>query len=164
MTLPTVCILLTGDPELARRLSLDAAEVADIRTVASRGELERWQERTGPTPLLLDLRHADSAGLLAEATPEARATLVAFGLPDSSPFLACRDAGLFAVEALSCTPAQWRQTVRQVAAVVRLQEERDGLRQRLAPLPRPSASARTDGRGDRGRRRYRTRRRVCALA
>lgn len=134
MTLPTTCLLLTGDPELGRRLGTDAAGLAELRTVASRGELERWQERSGPTPLLLDLRHADSVGIIAEATAETRATLIAFGLPESDPFLASRDAGLFAVESLSCAPAQWRQTLRQVVAVVHLQEERDGLRQRLATV------------------------------
>ena len=80
--------------------------------------------------------------MIAAATPEARATLIALGVPDSSPFLACRDAGLFAVEPLTVSSAQWQQTVRQVAAVMRLQEERDGLRQRLA-LAECSGLART---------------------
>jgi signal transduction histidine kinase len=132
VTLPTACILLTSDPELARRLSLDVADLADLRTVGSRAELERWQERTGPTPLLLDLRHAESAGLIAEASAETRATVVGLGQPESDSFRAGSEAGLGAVVALSCAPAQWRQTVRQVVAVSRLLEERDGLRQRLA--------------------------------
>ena len=140
MTSPTACILLTRDLDLARRLSADAAELADTRTVADRGELERWQERVGPTPLLLDLRHADSAGIIADASLERRATLIALGLPESSPFLAGTAAGLFAVLPLSCTPAQWRQTVHQVAAVVRLQEECEALRQRLAAAERAGAA------------------------
>jgi nitrogen-specific signal transduction histidine kinase len=142
VTLPTVCILLTSDPELTRRLDAAAADLVDLRTVGSRAELERWQERTGPTPLLLDLRHADSAGIIAEASPEMRATLIAFGLPESSPFIACREAGIFAVEPLSCAPSLWRQTVRQLAAVVQLQEERDGLRQRLASAERTGVATR----------------------
>jgi nitrogen-specific signal transduction histidine kinase len=144
VTLPIVCLLLTRDAELARRLAADATDVVDIRTVASQAELERWQERTGPTPVLLDLRHADSARVVAEATPARRITLIAFGLPESAPFLACHDAGLFAVEPLSCAAAPWRQTMRQIAAVVHLQEERDELRQRLAAAERAAAAHAAD--------------------
>lgn len=144
MTVPTVCLLLTKDPELARRLAMAAPELADVRAVASRAELERWQERVTAAPVLVDLRHTESAGVIAEAAPEVRATLVAFGLPESAPYLACSEAGLFAVEPLACTPAQWRQTAAQVSALARMREERDALRQRLvaaeAQAPAPSTA------------------------
>ena len=136
MTLPTVCLLLTADPDLSRRLSVDAAEVASVRTVASRQELERWQERAGAVPVLLDLRHADSAGIIDAASAEARGVMVALGLPDSTPYLASGAAGVFAVEPLTCPPPQWRQTLRHVVAVLHLQEEREALRQRLASAER----------------------------
>ena len=140
MTTPAVCLLLTNDADLARRLGA-AAEDVELRAVETRPELERWRERTGPAILLLDLRHAETADVLAEATPDARAVTVAFGLPEADPFLAAREAGLLAVEPFAADLSLLRATLRRAATVLRLQEEVRALRQQLAEPVRAAPEA-----------------------
>ena len=131
MTLPAACLFLTTDADFARRLGA-VAEDAELRVVETRPELERWRERTGPAILLLDLRHAETAAVLADATPDARAVTVAFGLPGSDPFLTAREAGLLAVEPFTADLSLLRDTLRRAATVLRLQEEVRTLRLQLA--------------------------------
>jgi nitrogen-specific signal transduction histidine kinase len=143
VTAPFVCLLLTRDADFARRLAAALAGLADCRACGTRADLDRWRERTGPAPLLLDLGHAESAETIADAPAEARAAIVAFGLPDSEPYQTCRDAGLFALEPRAGPPERWRQTVRHAAALLALRQERDALRP-LAEAGRASAAARPD--------------------
>jgi signal transduction histidine kinase len=135
---PVPCLLLTTDAGLARRVAAGAAG-AEVRTAGARPELERGRELAGPAVLVLDLRHPDADAVLAEAPPEVRAVTAAFGLPDSEPFVAARQAGLVAVEPLDAGPALVRATVDRAASVLRLQEEVRGLQARLADASRQPA-------------------------
>ena len=130
MTTPAACLLLTNDADLARRLGA-VAECTEVRMVETRSELERRRERTGPAILLLDLRHTETAAVLADATPDARAVTVAFGLPESDPFLEAREAGLLAVEPFTAELPLLRATLRRAVMVLRLQEDVRTLRQQL---------------------------------
>ncbi|MFZ4395840.1 MAG: ATP-binding protein [Kiritimatiellia bacterium] len=138
MTQSAACILLTSDADLARRLGA-AAENVILSVAGTSLELARWRERTGPGILLLDLCHVDTAAVLADATPDARAVTVAFGLPESDPFLAAREAGLLAVEPFAADLSLLRATLRRAATVLRLQEEVRLLRQQLPAGPARAA-------------------------
>jgi len=138
---PAPCLLLTADPGLATRLARTGPEHAELRTVSSRAELENCLERTGPVPILLDLRHADSAVVIAEATPDARAAMLAFGLPESDPFRTAREARVFAALALDGPSAEWCTALRHVLEIQALQEEIRLLRRQTAAEQVPPAVA-----------------------
>ena len=142
MTTPAACLLLTNDADLARRLGA-VAEVAELRVAETRPELEHWRVCTGPAILLLDLRHSETAAVLADTAPDARAVTIAFGLPESDPFLEAREAGLLAVEPFTADLPLLRATLRRAASMLHLQEEVRMLRQQLAEparaAPEPAA-------------------------
>jgi signal transduction histidine kinase len=111
-------------------LELAAGGLADLRSTDIR--LDWAREQGVPVVRLLDLRHPEAAVALADATPELRGGIVVFGVPDSDPFLACRDAGVFAVEPLEVTPENLRRTLRQAMLLNQAQEELMLLRQQRA--------------------------------
>ena len=142
MTLPAVCLLLTRDADLARRLGA-VAELAALRVVESRADLDRWRERSGGTVVLFDLRHDETAAALADLPAETRAAAVAFGLPESGPFLAAGELGVLAVEPLEADLSLLRASLRRAVTVLHLQDEVRTLRQQLAEPVRaavPSAA------------------------
>lgn len=143
-TLPSIpCLLLTQDPGLCGNLSVAVPPGTPLQPVADRAELLRWMERIGPAQLVLDLRHPDSAGFFAEASPDLRSTLVLIGLPGSEPYQACQDAGAFALVPLDSPPQPLRQILQHALAVLRLQEEVRFLRQ-TAPSSEPPPRAPVD--------------------
>jgi nitrogen-specific signal transduction histidine kinase len=132
-TLATTCLLLTCDPELTRRLAWAVGGLAEIRVTAS---LQDWTGgQNVPALRLLDLRHPDSENALAGIGSAARSAVVAFGVPESEPFVACRGAGVFAVEALDAPAEQARQTLRQAVLLHQALEEVNLLRQQEAEEP-----------------------------
>ncbi len=139
MTVPaTTCLLLTCDDQLGRQLIRAVGGLADIHVTASR--LEWAREKSLPAVRLLDLRHPEAGAVLEDANPEARGGIVVFGVPDSDPFLACRDAGVFAAEPLDVPLDRLRRTLRQAIMLHQTQEELSLLRQQLAAcavLPPP---------------------------
>ena len=141
MTAPaTACLLLTCDTKLAQRLARAVSGLADIRATASR--LEWAREQRTPAVLLLDLRHPEAEVALADSDQESRGGIVAFGVPESEPFMACQDAGVFAVEPLEVPPESLRRTLRQAIMLHHAQEELSLLRQQrvslTAGLPPPA--------------------------
>lgn len=143
MTPPAIgCLLLTCDPYLSRHLIQSAGDRVDVRPVLTRLELSRLQERDSSMWIWLDLRHPEADALLKESTPEARTAMVAFGVPESVPFLDCCDRGVFAVEPLDITAPQLRKTMRQAMTLHQAREDLHLLRaqtvaDRMAP---PSAA------------------------
>ncbi|MDA3923298.1 MAG: ATP-binding protein [Kiritimatiellae bacterium] len=137
-TSATTCLLLTCDLKLAQRLTRAVGGLADIHVTSNRGE---WtHEQRTPAVLLLDLRHPEAEAALGDAAPEARAETVAFGVPESDPFLACHEVGVFAVEPLDVPADRLRRTLRQTILLHQAQEELNVLRQQrsictTAPLP-----------------------------
>ncbi len=124
------CLLLTCDLKLAQQWVRTVGGMTDIRVTASRLE---WSRDTRVTAVrLLDLRHPEAEAALASATPDARSGMVVFGVPESDPFLDCRDAGVFAVEPLDVPPERLRRTLRQAILLHQAQEEVSLLRQQLA--------------------------------
>lgn len=135
----TVCLLLTCDLELSKKMARTGCGVADIRTTPSRPEWTR--ERGEPVVLLLDLRHPEAEAALADASPETLGGIVAFGVPESEPFLSCRRAGVFAVEALDVSPELLRNTLRHAILLHQANEELGLLRQQRSlsqPVPLPA--------------------------
>lgn len=137
-TSATTCLLLTCDFKLTQRLIMAAGGLTDIRATSNRME---WtcKQRT-PTVLLLDLRHPEAEAALSESTQEARSGIVTFGVPESDPFLACHEAGVFAVEPLDIPAERLRRTLRQTILLHQAQEELSVLRQQRGtctaePLP-----------------------------
>jgi signal transduction histidine kinase len=82
---------------------------------------------------LLDLRHPEAEVALADIPNEPRSEIIVFGVPESDPFLACREAGIFAVEPLEVPPEQLRRTLRQVLMLHQAHEELSLLRQQRTP-------------------------------
>jgi len=135
----TACLLLTCDSKLTQQVIRAVGGWVDIRVTASR--LEWAQEKSVPAVRLLDLRHAEAEAALAGIAPESRSGTVVFGVPESDPFLACRDADVFAVEPLDVTPDRLRRTLCQAIKLHQAQEELSLLRQQLAAckaLPPPT--------------------------
>jgi PAS domain S-box-containing protein len=137
----TACLLMTSDPKMIQHLALVAGGLTDMHAVANRSELARAQERAAPALVLLDLRHPDADAVLAESAPDVRAGMIVFGVPESDPFIGCRDAGLFAVEPLDAAPHHVRQTLRQALMLHRIQEELALLRQHRAAGAEASPAA-----------------------
>lgn len=134
MTLPAAeCLLLTCDASLTARLARAAGSLADVRGTASRTDWSR--PRSALAIPMLDLRHPEAAAALAGAGPEARHGLIVFGVPDSTPFLSCHDAGLFAVEPLEVDPERFRTTLRHALLLHLAQEEVSLLREQQSPPP-----------------------------
>ena len=134
-TSATACLLLTCDPKLTQRSVRAVGGMADIRSTSSRAEWARDQRE--PTVLLLDLRHPEAEAALSEISPDARSGIIAFGVPESAPFLDCHDAGVFAVEPLDVPPERLRRTLRQVIMLHQAQEELSLLRQQRASCVAP---------------------------
>ena len=127
MTAPaTACLLLTCDFELTQHLARAVSGLADIRATSSR--LEWAREQRTPAVLLLDLRHPEAECALADASPESRSGIIAFGVPESDPFLTCQDEGVFAVEPLDVPSERLRRTLRQAVLLNKAQEELSLLR------------------------------------
>ena len=140
MTAPAItCLLLTCDPKLSQHLVLAVGGLTDIRTTSSHSEWTR--EKSVSEVRLLDLRHPEAETALAGANPESRGGIVAFGVPESDPFIACQDAGVFAVEPLDVPMERLRRTLRHAIMLYQAQEELSLLRQQVAvctaapPLP-----------------------------
>ena len=128
----TACLLLTRDAQLAQKLARTVGGLVDIRVTASR--LEWTREKGTPAVRLLDLRHPEAEEVLAEAAPESRGGIVVFGVPESEPFLSCRDEGVFAVEPLDVPPERLRRTLRQAILLHQTQEELSLARQQLSSV------------------------------
>lgn len=145
MTIPASCLLLSDDSDLAARLARAWTDSFGLRVVGSRAEQIRWQERTGPHVLLLDLRHAEAALLISEATPEERAACIALGVLGSDPFLAACAAGVFAVVPLDVSSAELLLHLRRAAERLDLYSEVCRLRQPVtfAALDQTPAAAAT---------------------
>lgn len=139
MTTPvTACVLLTRDSKLAQHVARSVGGLADIRVTANRSEWVR--EQSVSAVRLLDLRHGEADAALADITSDVRREVIVFGLPESDPFLACRNAGVFAVEPLDVPPEHLRLTLRQAIMLHQAHEELSLLRQqsvisRAGPLP-----------------------------
>jgi len=133
----TACLLLTCDSKLGQQLIRSVGGLTDIRITDSPSEWTR--EKGVPVVRLLDLRHPEAEVALAEVNSESRSRVVAFGLPESDPFVACRDAGVFAVEPLDVPSDRLRQILRQVSMLLQAQDELSLLRQqRVAYTAEPS--------------------------
>lgn len=131
MTAPaTTCLLLTCDSKLGPQLVRAVGGLTDIRATASRSEWAR--EKSVPAMRLLDLRHPEAEAALKDVSPESRGGVVVFGVPESDPFLVCRDAGVFATEPLDVPPERLRQTLRQAILLLQAQDELSLLRQQRA--------------------------------
>lgn len=131
-TAATVCLLLTDDHVFSQQLARSVGEMADIRTTSSRTEWAR--ERGTPVLLLLDLRHPDADNALADISHEMRGTIIVFGVPESAPFVASRDMGVFATEPLNASSEHIRRTLRQALRLHQAQEELNLLRQQRAAI------------------------------
>lgn len=144
MTTPaTVCLLLTDDLGLSQQLARSVGCQVDLRETSSRAEWTR--ERGTPVLLLLDLRHPEADAALADISQETRSSTIVFGVPESDPFVASRDAGVFAAEPLDAPPERIRRTLRQVTMLHQAQEEISLLRQQRAdhmigPTPAPDST------------------------
>lgn len=143
MNVPATCLLLTGDADLAARLVRTWPGNFGLRTVGSRAEDARWQDRTGPHVLLLDLRHAEAMAMLSDGTPEQRAACIALGMPGSDPFLAACAAGVFAAMPLDVPATDLLLQARRAAERLDLCEELRRLRQIIVPAApdQPAAPA-----------------------
>lgn len=132
MTTPAFpCLLLTSDPQLTQQLIIKAGSLAEIRETASR--LDWARQRSTPPLRLLDLRHPEAAAALADADQELRSEIIVFGVPESAPFLACHDAGLFSTEPLDVEPERLRRTIRHAGLLHQAQEELSLLREQNVP-------------------------------
>lgn len=140
MNVPIPCLVLTSDSGLFERLARSAPGIAELRGAGTRVDLERGLERTGPVPVLLDLRHPEAAAVLAEAGADARAAMLAFGLPESDPFRAAQEAPVFAALALDAPPEACCAALRHVLDLHALREEIRLLR-RLADAARTPPAA-----------------------
>ncbi len=140
MTPPVpVCLLLTCDPKLAQQLARSAGGMATIRATADRAE---WVRACGtPVLLLLDLRHPEADVALAASDPDARHGLIAFGVPESEPFLACSEAGVFALEPLEVPMDHLRRILGHALILHQTREELSLLRQQVADHPAPPPPA-----------------------
>lgn len=126
----TACLLLTCDHKLTEWLARSVGGLTVIRATDSRREWAR--EKSEPAVRLLDLRHPEAEEALANSTPESRAEMVVFGIPESDPFVACHDAGVFSVESVNAEPESLRRTLRQTILLHQAQEELSLLRQQFA--------------------------------
>ncbi len=129
----TACLLLTCDHQLTRQIARTAGGFTELQATPSRLEWER--EQNAAAVRLLDLRHPEAEAALADMPPDTRGGIVAFGVSESDPFLACQDAGVFAVEPLDVAPERLRRTLRQAITLHQAQEELSLMRQQQAPCP-----------------------------
>lgn len=126
----STCLLLTCDSKLAQQLIRSVGGLTDIRVTDCRSE---WTRDKGlPVVRLLDLRHPEAEAALADVDSESRGRIIVLGLPESDPFIACRDADVFAIEPLDVSAERLRQTLRQVFRLLQSQDELSLLRQQHA--------------------------------
>lgn len=126
----TTCLVLTCDCKLSAQLTRAVGGLTEIRMTPNRAE---WVSDPNASVIqLLDLRHPDAEAALADVTLETRGGIVAFGVPESDPFVSCQDAGLFAVEPLDAPPEQLRRTLRHAIMLHHAQEDLGLMRQQPA--------------------------------
>jgi len=139
MTAPaTVCLVLTCDSQLPQHMARAVGEWADIRVTSDRQEWSR--EPSTAAVRVLDLRHPEAEAALAALAPETLGETVALGVPESDPFVACHDGGVFAVEPLDVPAERLRRTLRQAFMLRQAQEELSLLRQQRAASCPPGPS------------------------
>src|SRR5881398_1579961 len=138
MSVASVCILYTQDPDLARRVKAYLRTMASVRHVTDPNRLEAVLQQNSPAVVLMDLRAKDCRDLLDLLEREwVESLVVALGAPRSEPLREAEQSAIYAAEDLQLDRHRFQTLVGRAFDHLKIMQENRDLREES--LYRPSA-------------------------
>src|SRR5438477_3056043 len=130
MSVASVCILYTQDPDLARRVKAYLRTMASVRHVTDPNRLEAVLQQNSPAVVLMDLRAKDCRGLLDLLERDWVESLVlALGAPRSEPLREAEQSAIYAAEDLQLDRHRFQSLLGRAFDHLRLMQQNRDLRE-----------------------------------
>lgn len=132
MILPAICILVTKDPELVRRVKAYLRAMAEVRAVQEPDRVDIVLQQSSPALLLVDLRARESRDLIHHVSKNWPEVLViALGTARSEPFREAEQAGIYATEDLELDRRAFQSLFGRAFEHLRVRQEVRDLRDEM---------------------------------
>ena len=130
MSAPSVCILYTQDPDLARRVKAYLRTMAAVRHVTDPNRLEAVLQQNSPAIALMDLRAKDCRELLELLERDwAESLVVALGAPRSEPLREAEQSAIYAAEDLQLDRHRFQTLLARAFDHLRLMQQNRELKE-----------------------------------
>jgi len=130
VSVASVCILYTQDPDLARRVKAYLRSMASVRHVTDPNRLEAVLQQNSPAVVLMDLRAKDCRGLLDLLERDwVESLVVALGAPRSEPLREAEQSAIYAAEDLQLDRHRFQSLLGRAFDHLRLMQQNRDLRE-----------------------------------
>ncbi len=140
MILPAICIIVSKDLDLVRRVKAYLRTMAEVRTVQDANRIDIVLQQSSPALLLIDLRIRESRELIREVTKDwPEVLIIALGAARSEPFREAEQSGIYATEDLDLERRPFQSLFGRAFDHLRLRQEARDLREELQTTSSSSA-------------------------